>query len=333
VIHLEIHLGYQRRGIEALLERPGLQPARAALLAETIAGDSSIAHGLAHATAIEGLAGIEPPPRAQVLRAIALELERLANHVGDLGGLSTDIAYLPGASYFARLRGEFLNLGQELSGSRYGRGLVRPGGTLFDADATLVAALERRIEKARGELRELADLFFEAPSVLARIEGVGAVSRVAAEDLGLVGPAGRAAGCDRDVRRDHPTGAYRFAHIPIARAESGDVHGRAIVRRLESERSIAFLLSSLRHLPGGAVARACPPPAAASIVVAMVEGWRGETVHAVVTGAAGEVLRYKVIDPSFHNWFGLAIALRGQEISDFPLCNKSFNLSYAGHDL
>jgi Ni,Fe-hydrogenase III large subunit len=270
-----------------------------------------------------------------VLRAIALELERLANHVGDLGGLATDIGFLPGAAYFGRLRGSFLNLTEEICGNRYGRSFVRPGGVLFDIEPDKVEGVRKKVERAEAELREIADLFFETPSVVARLERTGPVSLDAVEDLGLVGPPARAAGCPRDVRHDHPTGAYRFAHLPVALAETGDVFARAIVRRLEAERSLSFLLSELARLPEGPTRRAIPAsaPGKSSIVVAMVEGWRGETVHAVVTGEAGEVVRYKVVDPSFHNWFGLAMALRGQAISDFPLCNKSFNLSYAGHDL
>jgi Ni,Fe-hydrogenase III large subunit len=333
VIHLEIHLGYQRRGAERILERPGLKPARAALTAETIAGDSSIAHALAYAHAAEGLAAIEPPPRAQMLRAIALELERLANHVGDLGALANDVGYLPGAAYFGRLRGTFLNLTEEIAGNRYGRGLVRPGGTAFDLDAAAIEAALGRLEQAQREFHDLADLFFETPSVSARLERTGVVSLATAEDIGLVGPAARASGCDRDVRRDHPAGAFRFAHIPAALGETGDVFARALVRRVEAERSLAFLRAELPRLPDGPHRRPCGAPAADSIVVALSEGWRGETVHAIVTDARGAVARHKVIDPSFHNWFGVAMALRGEAISDFPLCNKSFNLSYAGHDL
>jgi Ni,Fe-hydrogenase III large subunit len=333
VIHLEIHLGYQRRGAEQILERPGTSPARAALVAETIAGDSSIAHGLSHAHAVEALAGIEAPPRAHVLRAVALELERLANHVGDFAGLSTDVGYVPGNAYLGALRGEFLNLGQELCGNRYGRSFVRPGGTLFDLAPPRVPAITRRLEKAQAQFRELADLLFGTPSVVARFERTGTVSRAAAEDVGLVGPPARACGVERDVRHDHPAGAFRFAHIPLAVGESGDVYARAIVRRLECERSLTYLLGALEKLPAGPVRRPVPGLAASSIAIALTEGWRGETVHAIVTDAAGKVARYKVVDPSFHNWFGLALALRGEAISDFPLCNKSFNLSYAGHDL
>lgn len=334
VMHLEIQLGYQRRGVEAILERPDLSPARAALTAETLAGDSSIAHATAHAMAMEALAGVEPPPRAQLLRAVALELERLANHTGDLGGLATDIAFLPGAAYLGRLRGEFLNLSQELCGSRYGRSFVRPGGVLFDLTPEAVDAVRRRVEKATLDFRELADVFFESASVEARLERTGTVSHHVAEDLGLVGPPARASGCDRDVRRDHPAGAYRFCHIPVAVVGSGDAYARALVRRHEALRSLMFITEELGRLPQGAVMRPERQPLAANaFTVGMTEGWRGETVHVAITGAEGRLARYKVVDPSFHNWFGLAMALRGEAISDFPLCNKSFNLSYAGHDL
>lgn len=193
--------------------------------------------------------------------------------------------------------------------------------------------MRAKLERARDELRALADLFFGTPSVVARLDGTGPVSKAAAEDVGLVGPAARAAGCERDVRQDHPTGAYRSVHIPIALGETGDVYARALVRRFETERALAFLLGATLRLPPGPAHGPCGPLEPGSVVVALVEGFRGETVHAIITDAAGGIARYKVVDPSFHNWFGLALAMRGQAISDFPLCNKSFDLSYAGHDL
>jgi Ni,Fe-hydrogenase III large subunit len=137
----------------------------------------------------------------------------------------------------------------------------------------------------------------------------------------------------RDVRRDHPYGLYRFSHVPVSTADTGDVFARGWVRWLEIERSAEFVLGHLRAMPEGAVRAAVPPLPPGRLAVSMVEGWRGEIAHVVVTDGAGRIGRYKVKDPSFHNWMGLAQAMRGEQISDFPLCNKSFNLSYAGHDL
>jgi len=169
--------------------------------------------------------------------------------------------------------------------------------------------------------------------VMARFEDTGVVSREVAEDLGLVGPVARASGCERDVRHDFAHGAYRFAHIPVATMQSGDVAGRALVRRIETERSVEFLIERLENLPQGVLEVPPRPLAPDACCIALTEGWRGEICHVALTDGNGRFSRYKVVDPSFHNWPGLAMALRGQEISDFPLCNKSFNLSYAGHDL
>ena len=331
VLHLEIQLGYQHRGAEKLLLES--EPARRLLIAESVAGDTSVGHALAHCSALEALAGAEPPLPAQALRGIALELERVANHAGDLGALCNDIGYLPGASWFGRLRGEFLNLLMELSGSRFGRGLVRPGGVRFGLEGGARQDFLSRLAAARRDLQAVADLVFSDSTVASRFEQTGIVTRQAAADLGLVGPAARASGCDRDVRRDHPFGVYRFAHIPAAVAESGDVMARALVRWLEIQRSLTFLAEQIAELPAGALSAPVPAPEPDSLAVSMAEGWRGEIVHVAATSEDGGLAAYKIVDPSFHNWFGLAIAMRESEISDFPLCNKSFNLSYAGHDL
>jgi Ni,Fe-hydrogenase III large subunit len=169
--------------------------------------------------------------------------------------------------------------------------------------------------------------------VLSRFEQTGVLSRTDAVELGLVGPAARASGVRLDVRRDHPAGIYRFAHVPATTAGGGDVLARALVRRVEAQRSLTFLGDQIRSLPEEPL-RIVPPEAPPrTVVVSLVEGWRGEIAHVVVTDGSGGLAAAKIVDPSFHNWLGLAIAMRGNEISDFPLCNKSFNLSYAGHDL
>jgi Ni,Fe-hydrogenase III large subunit len=331
ILHLEIQLGYQHRGAEALLLRS--PPARRLVIAESVAGDSAVGHALAYCGTMEALADAEVPLAAQSVRGIALEIERLANHVGDLGALCGDVGFLPGASWFGRLRGEFLNLLMEASGNRFGRGLLRPGGVRFGLTAAQRRDFLGRLADAERDLRSVADLTFGNASVGSRFEQTGVLPREAAEELGLVGPTARASGCDRDVRRDHPSGIYRFAHIPVAMAQSGDVLGRALVRWLETQRSLAFVreqLVELGDLPPPAV---LPPPRARRLAVALVEGWRGEILHLALTSAAGEPCGYRMVDPSFHNWAGLALAMRGGQISDFPLCNKSFNLSYAGHDL
>jgi len=331
VLFLEIMLGYQHRGVERLLET--VTADRAVLVAESIAGDTVVGHAAAHCGAIEALARSRKTPRAQAIRGIALELERLANHIGDLGAIAGDVAFQPGASYFGRMRGECLNLLMTMSGNRYGRGLLRPGGVLFDIPQAMVAEARGRLEALQAELEPAARILLESPSVLGRLEGVGAVPREKCLELGFVGVVARACDVPRDVRHDHPYGIYRFAHIPVATAWAGDVLARALVRWLEIQRSLEFLREQLSTLPAGAPRVPCGALQPDELAVAMEEGWRGEIVHVAITDQQGGLRRYKVTDPSFHNWTALALAMPGNQISDFPLCNKSFNLSYAGHDL
>ena len=331
VFHLEISLGYQHRGVErALVGGPGK---RTIHLMETLCGDTSIGHATAYCEAVEALSGTAVSARAQVMRGIALELERLANHTGDLGALAGDVAYLPTAAYCGRIRGDFLNLTAAMCGSRFGRGLIRPGGVGFDLDNRLVAEIQQRLDTALRDVEDAVALLWGSSSVQARFEHTGAISREACQALGLVGPAARACGVERDVRQDFPSGIFRFAQIPISKWDSGDVFARSWVRWLEIQRSGAFVREQIAALPEGPIRSSSRPLPPNHLVVSLVEGWRGEICHVAITDAVGSFAHYKVIDPSFHNWMGLAIAMRDQQISDFPLCNKSFNLSYCGHDL
>ena len=331
VFHLEISLGYQHRGVEQALR--GGPDKRSLHYAETLAGDTTVGHTSAYCQVVEALARCQKTPRAQVLRGIALELERLANHVGDLGALANDVAFLPTAAYCGRLRGDFLNMTASLCGSRFGRGMIRPGGAGFDVDAARVRDLLARLDLAERDTTNAVELLWSTSSVMARFEETGVLAGEVAESLGLVGPAARACGLSRDVRHDHPSGIFRFAHIPLSTWSTGDVFARAYVRWLEVQRSIDFVREQLRSLPPGEARSRVKALAPDHVAVALAEGWRGELCHVALTDAAGRFERYKVVDPSFHNWTGLAYALRGQQISNFPLCNKSFNLSYCGHDL
>jgi Ni,Fe-hydrogenase III large subunit len=331
VFHLEIALGYQHRGVEqALVKGPDK---RSLHYAETLAGDTTIAHTESYCQILESLSRCRKPARAQVLSGIALELERLANHVGDLGALSGDVGFLPTASFNGRLRGDYLNMTALLCGNRFGRGMIRPGGTGFDMDAARVAELQRRLDVAEKETTNAVNLLWDTQSVMARLVGTGPLPRLIAVELGIVGPAARASGLARDVRFDQPVGIFRMVQIPVSTYDSGDVFGRAYVRWLEIQRSIAFIREQLQSMPGGKILAAVGALAPNSLSVALNEGWRGEVCHVAITGDQGQMLHYKVVDPSFHNWPALAYTLRDQEISDFPLCNKSFNLSYCGHDL
>jgi Ni,Fe-hydrogenase III large subunit len=281
----------------------------------------------------EALGGCLVSPRAEAIRGIALEVERLANHVGDLGALAADIGFWPSAAYFGRIRGEFLNTAMEMGGNRYGRHFVRPGGTARDLSPALRDRLLKRMRKAKVDLGRCLDQEFEAASVLNRFENTAPVSLQQAIDFGFVGPIARASGLAIDVRNDHPTGIWRFAAIPVTISSDGAVLDRALVRRLEIERSLDFLIEQLERLPDGPNRIACGPPTLGDFCISMVEGWRGEVVQAIILGPDGTIARYKSQDPSFHNWDAMELANRQNAISDFPVCNKSCNLAYNGHDL
>ena len=331
VFYLEIALGYQHRGIQrALIGGPNK---RTLHYMETLAGDTTIGHALAYCQGIEAASQCMVPGRAQILRGMLLELERLANHTGDLGALAHDVAYLPTASYCGRLRGDFLNMTALVCGSRFGRGMLRPGGVGFDIDERIIKELQDRLNAVYADVTRAIDLLWATVSVVDRFEGTGTVTRESADMLGLVGVAARACGLNRDVRSDFPSGIYRFTQIPIATYASGDVFGRAYVRWLEIQKSAAFIRDQLKTIPEGEIAAPIGTLRPHALTISLVEGWRGEICHVLITDANGMCAHYHVVDPSFHNWTGLAMALRDEQISDFPVCNKSFNLSYCGHDL
>lgn len=331
VIHLETSLGYQHRGIERALV--GGPHKRSRYIAETIAGDTTAGHMTAYCQGLEALAGIACSPRALALRAVALELERIANHIGDLGALAGDVGYLPAAAYCGRIRGDVLNMTALLCGSRLGRGWIRPGGVARNIDDGNLSDLKRRIAVAEADMETAVNLIWTSSSVRARFENTAILSTDAATELGVVGPAARASGVDRDSRRDLPNPPYADRHPTIVVGEDGDVFARAVQRWQEIKSAIAFLRRELEDLETGAPQTALKGLAPNTLVVSIVEGWRGEIVHLATTDRTGRFARYKIVDPSFRNWFALTIAMRGQAILDFPVCNKSFNLSYCGHDL
>ena len=252
-----------------------------------------------------------------------------------MGALANDVGFLPTASFCGRLRGEFLNMTAVICGNRLGRGLVRPGGAAFDVDAAMIEDLTARMAQAERDILETMDETFSTPSVTSRYENTGVVSAAVVADLGLVGMAARSCGVARDARADHPLGRYVEDRPETAVWPTGDVMARAIVRRLEIERSIAYVKGLLGRLPDGPARVAVDNRSLRPnhMAVALTEGWRGEIAHVTVTDERGRFARYKIVDPSFHNWSAMAMALRGGQISDFPLCNKSFNLSYCGFDL
>ena len=318
---LEIALGYQHRGAEKLIAAAKTDVRRLAL-AETVAGDTSVAASVAAHVALGYVPGEY---------ALALELERIANHVGDLGALAGDVAYLPTASFCGRIRGEYLNMTAELCGNRFGRGMLR-------APAPLPETRERLHEwflRTGKELFHALGLLLNEGSALERFDGTGRVTADVARQIGLVGMAGRASGLAVDSRIDFPLAGERTA-VPLYGEEpmSGDVLSRVRQRHMELLVAHARVRRLLAEQPAKAVSLSAQPTRMPkSVTVAVVEVWRGELVHLAVTGEdPAEIAQYKIFDPSYHNWFGLAQALRGEQISNFPICNKSFNLSYCGVD-
>ena len=331
VFHLEIALGYQHRGVEqALIGGPDK---RTIHYMETLAGDTTIGHTLAYCQAVEGLSHCDVPLRSSVIRAIMLELERMANHTGDLGAMAGDVGFLPTSSYCGRLRGDFLNMTALVCGNRFGRNMLRPGGVAFDLTPAIIEELKVRLKDVFSDVKSAISLLWASPMVVDRFEETGVITKQVAEELGFVGVAARASGIESDVRFDFPAGAYMFSHIPVSTCSSGDVFGRGFVRWLEMQRSVEFILDQLNNLPDGEIAVPVPLIKPDSMIVSLSEGWRGEICHVAKTDKNGKFSQYRVVDPSCHNWIGLALALRDEEVSDFPICNKSFSLSYCGHDL
>jgi Ni,Fe-hydrogenase III large subunit len=331
VYHLEISLGYQHRGVEqALVGGPNL---RTIHYLETLAGDTSIGHAATYCRLIEALRHETVSLAATSIRSVAEELERLANHIGDLGALAGDIGFLPTQNYCGRIRGDVLNLTAMLCGNRFGRGLIIPGGINCELASADIERFAKKLDAVSRDLDEAVSLFFETPSVLARLEGTGVVTAADARKVGLVGVAARASGLELDVRSQYPYGIYRFSTLPFFTQTGGDCFARAYVRWLEIKQSIPFIreqLQPVKRVQTSDGRRAIQPNL---LAISLGEGWRGEICHVAATDERGQFAFYKVVDPSFHNWFGLALAMRNQQISDFPLCNKSFNLSYCGHDL
>lgn len=330
VHHLEIQLGYQHRGIERRMV--GRDPAAIAPWMETIAGDTSIGHGWAHAAAVEALAGAPAADEVDDARAIALELERVAMHLATLSGMAADIAFGQVGAAYGRLRTLAINTTMRLSGSRFGRGAVRPGRSRLrldrrdEARATLLTL--------HDQVRAVNEQLLGARSVRHRLRGTGVVATALADDLGLVGVAGRASGLALDGRAGVTAGPYHRRPIAAVVEADGDCWARARVRIREIDASLDWLRGALADVaPEAGAGTAVTAVPGSRLGVAVVEGFRGPIVHAIETDATGRVAHLKLQDPSLHDWMGLAQAVRGNEISDFPICNKSFDLSYCGHDL
>jgi Ni,Fe-hydrogenase III large subunit/Ni,Fe-hydrogenase III component G len=332
IINLDIQLFYTHKGTEKIAE--GMSPQRAVFLAERISGDSSFGHAIAFCHCIERLSGCEIPKRALVIRTMLLELERLHNHIGDVGAMLLDVGFSVGAATAFELKERFLHLNETLTGSRLLRGLAVIGGVRKDPEDTPLKrqALREMIVQGKQSFEELVDLVMSSSSALDRLETTGILSHTDAYRLGITGIAGRASGIDRDYRRDHPHCAYPFLNFRVATRKEGDVLARMNVRIDEVCESFA-ILEQLQHqhlAEQTFTSVATIPPLQHAL--GYVEGWRGEIVHWVMTDKSGNIYRWKITDPSFHNWRALKVAVRNNIVPDFPVINKSFNLSYSGND-
>lgn len=331
IVNLEVRLGFVHRGVEKrLCEVPF---AKAHFVAEAAASDTSAANALAHCEAIESVMGIEVSERARYLRTIALEIERLACHIIDVGGMGTDIGLLGISATMGRLRGRALGLGDLITGSRFLRGFILPGGVRPVAKESL-AQFKGQIARLRHELKEPLQMFLDNQMGLERMRDIGVLPRSLCNDFGMVGVACRATGIEYDTRRHFAHGAYPELAPPAMTAKGGDILAREMVRIKEIWSSLDTLDRLIDNLPDGPDSIKIPdklPPD--QIGIGIVEAFRGELIHMIVTDSNGQITRYAIKDPSFNNWTAIAIAIRNNLIADFPLCNKSLALSYSGSDL
>ncbi len=333
ILHLEIQLGYQHRGVEVLfLHKKKLL--QRTVLSESIAGDTVAGHTNAFVNVWESLCGFNATEDLLFARSLALELERIAIHTGDLSAICTDIAYQLGSSVFGRLRTPVINFLQEWCGNRLSKGLIRAGKNNFPFTRELAQRLTGLLDGYEPDFMEMYNEMKTLPTVLARLEKTGVVTQQQAESIGTVGMTARASGISRDIRSSHPSGLFtQFKHEPVVK-HHGDVYSRTQVRKEEILQSIRYIRKWLQNIPQeNKQVIELRKPELNSFSISLAEGWRGEICHCAITDDNGELLHYKIKDPSLHNWLALALSVRNNEISDFPICNKSFDLSYCGNDL
>lgn len=330
ILYLQLRMFYTHKGTEKLFEKLPIH--RGVFLAESISGDSSFSHGTAFCQAIERAAGIEMPLRAQVMRTILLELERICNHVADIGAIATDVGFVIANSHASRLKETLVALNEQLTGSRLLRAMVCVGGLRRAWDDSQVDLLCTTLDAFAGEFQDLICLIDSSESTRDRLEQTGILRHEKARDLGIVGVAGRASGMDLDVRRDHPYAAYDRFSVPVPVYQTGDVWHRMRVRIDEVNHSVAMVRSAVAEGFDGEFRVAVPAIPPDRCALSAVEGWRGEIIHWIRTGRDNHLERCKIKDPSLNNWPALVEAVQGNIIADFPVINKSFNLSYSGTD-
>jgi Ni,Fe-hydrogenase III large subunit/Ni,Fe-hydrogenase III component G len=332
IMQLEVRHFWKHRGIEKLFERHKLLDAVA--LAERVSGDTTIGHGLAFCQAVETLMQIEVPRRARYLRSLFLELERLHNHLGDVGAICNDTAYALAHAHCSRMKEVLMQLNDRLTGSRFLRGTMTVGGVRNDVSAIQRSQVIDVLDRIEKDFSELESIIFANASLTDRLETTGVLTERTAWDHGVVGVVGRASGMDLDVRRDRPFAAYDEVPAKVVLYRYGDVRARLRVRMDEIHESIRLIREIRHQIPQGPLLTGLGQmPHPGEWALSAVEGWRGEVLYFVMAGEKGHIHRCKVRDPSFVNWPAIQWAAVGNIVPDFPLINKSFNLSYAGNDL
>ncbi len=329
IINLETRLGFTHRGVEKLFE--GRPADEAIKIAERVSGDSSFAHSLALARALEKIYGAKPDLQSEYARAVFLELERMYNHINDMGGMAVDVGFSFPAAFASIIKEAILRLNELLAGSRYLKGINTAGGILISIGEDKIAMLKKSLAAIEKDFDELSKMLNSSVSFMDRVDTTGVLRRKTAEDLGVLGLAGRASGIARDLREIFP-GVYEEPKFKIAVERSGDCLARLKVRMSEFSESCRLVgYFAGRIGPAGTGhPRALPGQGEA---MGYSEGWRGPVLYWVKTDVGGAIERCKIVDPSFHNWQALSYAVLGDIIPDFPLCNKSFDLSYSGNDL
>jgi len=331
VLRLEERLGYVHKGIERRFAT--MTQHDAARLAGRISGDSTVAYAWAYAQALEAITGVEASPRAAALRALALERERIANHLGDLGYLGNDGGFAFGLAQFSRLKEDVLRANAAAFGHRLAMDFVVPGGVAHTPGIAALTAIRDQCVTLEREIAVLHEIYDEHAGLQDRFRNCGRVTPELAAALGLTGLAGRASGQARDLRCDHPVAPYDALAPRKCGRTDGDVAARVAVRFDELGESLRMSRALIDGLPGGDVALPVAPAAAGRLGLGYVEGWRGPVLIALDAGPDGGIARCHPHDPSWQNWPVLEYAVIGNIVPDFPLINKSFNLSYSGHDL
>lgn len=329
IINLEIRLGFTHRGAEKIFE--GKLCADSLKLAECISGDSAFAHSLAFTQAAEKISAVSAPPKAVLIRAVYLELERMYNHVNDIGGIAIDVGFSFPSALASIIKEAILQLNEKLTQSRYLKNVNVVGGVVTDIDEDKKAIVRGSLNSIMKDFNELVKMLHSSVSFMDRVETTGVLKKRTAEDLGVLGLAGRASGIALDLRKNFP-GVYGDAKFKMTVEQSGDVLARLKLRIAEFEESARLIEVFLNKITP-ADALNVPVRFKEGTALGYCEGWRGPILYWVKTDANGAIERCKIVDASFHNWLGLSYAVLGNIVPDFPLCNKSFDLSYSGNDL